>query len=138
MSNLNTLFFTILMLISFSVFSQNKTVEVYTTLPNAGFIPFINGEQMLMMPVDTFFIDADTLQNFELIISFEDTEIADIKKKINFDFLKHKKYEIVYRGGIAETIDDLDGSEVPIGTYQKYMIKDRSAKYYLKKTTTID
>lgn len=126
------------LLINFSIFSQTKSVELYTSEPGASFIPIINGEQILMMPVDTFFINADTLEKFELIISFEDQEIADIIKKVNFTFLKHKKYEIVPRGGIAEVIDDLDGEEVPTGVYQKYMIKDRSANHYIEKQTDFD
>lgn len=126
------------LLINFSVFSQNKSIEIDTSYPDAEFIPFINGRQLMMIPTDSFYIEIDTLDYLILTLSFNEENVAGIEKKVNFDNFKHKKYEIVPINYAVKTIDDLDGKEIPDNAQQKYMIKDRSALYYFKKTSSID
>jgi hypothetical protein len=138
MSKLQLTFFGIIMLINFSVLSQNRTVEVYSTQKKGSFIPYINGQQMTMLPVDTFKIDADTIPYIELLIHFEDIKTADLTKKINFDLFKHKKYEIVPTSYFISTLNDLDGPDASDTLNQVFMIKDRSAIKYIKKESAID
>lgn len=138
MSKLQIFFFGAIMLINFSVLSQNRTVEIYTSQQKGSFIPYINGQQMAMLPVDTFKLDADTIPYIELLIHFEDIKTADLTKKINFDLFKHKKYEIVPTSYFISTLNDLDGPDATDTLIQTFMIKDRTVMKYLKRETTFD
>ena len=135
MKKLTSLLFILIMLLNYFSFSQSKSIEIYTTLQNASFIPYFNGEKQEMFPVDTFIMEIDTLQNFELLIHFEDENIADLTKKINFNMFKNKKYEIVPTSYFVSTLNDLDGADASDTLIQKFMIKDRTAGKYFKKET---
>lgn len=138
MKKLTLFVFVFIMFLNYFSFSQNKSIEIITIHQNARFIPYINGEKQEMFPVDTFFMNADTIPYIELLIHFEDEKIADLTKNISFDLFKHKKYEIVPTSFFVSTINDLDGADATDTLVQLFMIKDKTVINYLKRETTFD
>lgn len=128
----------VLFVFSNMVFAQNKTVFIYTLQSEAEFIPFINGRQMTMIPVDSFLIIADTMQFFRLDIHFLDDNTANISKNIDFDFFKHKKYEIIYKSSFLRTINDLGNGSKSDTLYDKFTIKNHSATSYFGDVSSVD
>ncbi len=112
-------------------FCQNKSILVYTLKPEAEFIPFVNGQKMSMIPVDSFYFEADTLEFVELYIHFLDKKTSDLKKTIDFNMIKNKKYEIVYKSKILRKINEAGTSEKADTLYDKFRIKNHSFTSYL-------
>ncbi|MBN2893998.1 MAG: hypothetical protein JXL97_19165 [Bacteroidales bacterium] len=128
----------VLFISSSVIFAQNKSIFIYTLQSEAEFIPFINGRQMTMIPVDSFFIDADTIQFLRLDIHFLDDQTANISKKIDFDFFKHKKYEIIYKSNFLRTLNDVGNGSKSDTLYDKFKIKNHSAMSYFGDVSSID
>lgn len=120
------------------VVAQSKSVLIYTLHKEAEFIPFMNGKQMTMIPVDSFFIDADTIDFVRLDIHFLDDQTANISKNVSFDMFKNKKYEIVFKNNFERKITDLGNGSQSDTLYDKFKIKDRSATSYFGDVSSID
>ncbi len=118
--------------------AQNKSVLVYTLNHDAEFIPYLNGRQMAMIPVDSFYINADTLNYIQLTIHFQDKHIADLSKTIGFDMFKHKNYEIVLKSNTLRQIENIGSSNKSDTLYDVFRLKDNSVMRYLKRETSLD
>jgi hypothetical protein len=123
----------ILFLSSFSAFAQKK-LEIYTKLKEAAFIPYINDEQMTMIPVDTFSYSFDTATIVHLTIHFPDSTIYDISKKLNYNGLKYKKFQIVKRKKIIQKLTDIKQRHKADTLKASFMLKDESFGEYLHRT----
>jgi len=118
--------------------SQSKSILVFTNEKEAEFIPFVNGKQMSMIPVDTFYMEADTLNFVRLDIHFTDNKTADLQKNISFEFFKHKKFEIVYKGSITRSLNSLSPDNKSDTLYDKFMLKNLSSVKYLDDISTLE
>jgi len=138
MSKFYGVLFLTLFLFSSTIFAQNRSILIYTLQSEAEFVPFIDGKQMTMIPVDSFFIYADTLQFVHIDIHFLDDKTANLSKNVSFEFFKHKKYEIVFKSSFSRSINDLGNGLSSDTLYDKFKLKNHSAMNYFSKESSID
>ena len=120
-----------LMVISAANLSAQKKVEIYTKLKNASFIPYINDEQMTMIPVDTFVYEFDTVSIVNLTVHFPDSNVYDLSEKLNFNGIKYKKFEIVERPKVIKRVRDLTQRNKSENLDDKFMLRNKTFINYL-------
>ena len=113
---------------------------IYTTIPEAAFIPYINDEKQTMVPIDTFETELVNVEEVEVLIDFADTTAYDIQLKVNFATLKNRVYRIEYNNEKKwkkEFKEFTNRGDIIIPTnknaYDKYLIKRESLKTYINK-----
>ena len=131
-----TLLVTLLFILNF-LQGQEKKVEIFTEIDSAEFIPYIGNQPLVMVPVKSFIIDADTLNNFTLTIHFQDETIFDIVRNLHFDFLKYKKYEIVEKNKIVRKVEHYSDYQQDT-LFDKYTIRNLSLQHYLSNLSSIE
>ncbi len=125
----------ILGIFSTSLFGQQKQIMIYTKIKMAKFVPYINNHAMTNSPVDTFIYNVDTTHIVNLTINFADKRINDLFIPIDFQGIKSKKYQIVYKNKRQKTISILDNAPQNDTLLDLFILKNESFKNYLKNIT---
>jgi len=115
-----------------SIYAQERKIEIYTTIKDASFIPIIENKALSNIPVDTFIyvVETDTIIN--LSIDFPNKSVMDLFITIDFDGIKHKKYQIVYKNKAQKTLDLLTDTPENDTLFDLFSLKNESFKNYLK------
>ncbi len=130
-------FFVIITFFQLNIYAQERKVEIFTSIDSAEFIPYIGNQPLVMLPVKSFIIDADTLDNFTLTIHFQDETIFDIVKNVHFEFLKYKKYEIVEKNKVIRKIEHRTDYQQDT-LFDKYTIRNLSLQHYLSNLSSTE
>lgn len=117
---------------STNLFSQQKKVEIYTTIQKAKFIPYINNVKMTDSPVDTFTYKVETDQIVNLKVDFVDKRIIDLFIPIDFNGIKFQKYKIVYKSKNKKQLEYLESTPQNDTLLDLFTLKNESFKNYLK------
>lgn len=115
-----------------SLFAQERIVEVYTSIKDASFIPLVDNKPLSNIPVDTFLYKVRTDSIVNLSIDFTNKRIMDLFIAIEFDGIKHQKYQIVYKNKTQKTIDLLTDTPSNDTLFDLFKLKNESFKNYLK------
>lgn len=115
-----------------SIYAQERIVEVYTSIKDASFIPLVDNKPLSNIPVDTFLYKVETDSIVNLSIDFTNKRIMDLFIAIDFEGIKHQKYQIVYKNKAQKTIDLLTDTPKNDTLFDLFSLKNESFKNYLK------